>query len=112
MMCLLDFALGSLYNLGPTEIKKKNIGWVADVISGFKESRFRSRLKLVLKIPVYSVLEGVEEVVESFSQSFSPFRLPVDGQDENPPAESGLHTYSTCRQMMEGKQKCGTQTSG
>lgn len=42
------------------------------------------------RIPVYSVLEGVEEVVESFSQSFSPFRLTVEGQDENPPADSGL----------------------
>lgn len=41
---------------------------------------------------MYSVLEGVDEVVESFSQSFSPFRLPVEGQEENPPAESGLHT--------------------
>lgn len=46
----------------------------------------------MLKVPVYSVLEGVDEVVESFSQSFSPFRLPVEGQEENPPAESGLQT--------------------
>lgn len=60
------------------------------MISRIRDSRFRLRPKLVLKIPVYSVLEGVDEVVESFSQSFSPFRLPVEGQEENPPAESGL----------------------
>lgn len=41
-------------------------------------------------LPVYSVLEGVEEVVESFSQSFSPLRLPAEGQEEKPSAESGL----------------------
>ena len=41
-------------------------------------------------VPVYSVLEGVEEVVDSISQSFSPLRLPADGQEEKPPAESGL----------------------
>lgn len=45
-------------------------------------------------IPVYSALEGVDEVVESFSQSFSPFRLPVDGQEEKPSAESGLDTIT------------------
>lgn len=39
---------------------------------------------------MYSALEGVDEVVESFSQSFSSFRLPVDGQEEKPSAESGL----------------------
>lgn len=39
---------------------------------------------------MYSALEGVEDVVESFSQSFSPFRLPVEGQEEKPSAESGL----------------------
>lgn len=41
-------------------------------------------------IPVYSALEGVDEVVESFSQSFSSFRLPVEGHEEKPSAESGL----------------------
>lgn len=41
---------------------------------------------------MYSALEGVDEVVESFSQSFSPFRLPVEGQEEKPSAESGLGT--------------------
>lgn len=57
-------------------------------ISGFLDSVKRK----VWRIPVYSVLEGVEEVVESFSQSFSPFRLTVEGQEENPPADSGLQT--------------------
>lgn len=42
--------------------------------------------------PVYSVLEGVDDEVESFSQSFSPLRLPAEGQDEKPSAESGLET--------------------
>lgn len=41
-------------------------------------------------IPVYSALEGVDEVVESFSQSLSSFRLPVEGHEEKPSAESGL----------------------
>lgn len=45
-------------------------------------------------IPVYSALEGLDEVVESFSQSFSPFRLPVEGQEEKPSAESGLGTMT------------------
>lgn len=39
---------------------------------------------------MYSALEGVDEVVESFSQSFSSFRLPVEGHEEKPSAESGL----------------------
>lgn len=43
---------------------------------------------------MYSALEGVDEVVDSFSQSFSPFRLPVEGQEEKPSAESGLETIA------------------
>lgn len=39
---------------------------------------------------MYSALEGVDEVVESFSQSLSSFRLPVEGHEEKPSAESGL----------------------
>lgn len=39
---------------------------------------------------MYSALEGVDEVVESFSQSFSSLRLPAEGQEEKPSAESGL----------------------
>lgn len=47
-----------------------------------------------VEVPVYSALEGVDEVVESFSQSFSPFRLPVEGQEEKPSAESGLEAIT------------------
>lgn len=56
-----------------------------------------------LFLPVYSVLEGVEEVVESFSQSFSPLRLPAEGQDEKPSAESGL-IVATKQQTQTEKQ--------
>lgn len=51
-------------------------------------------------VPVYSVLEGVEEVVDSFSQSFSPLRLPADGQDEKPSAESGLEITTYMNKQM------------
>lgn len=44
----------------------------------------------VCLLPVYSLLEGVDEAVDSFSQSFSPLRLPVEGHEEKPSAESGL----------------------
>lgn len=63
----------------------------------------------VWRIPVYSVLEGVEEVVESFSQSFSPFRLTVEGQEENPPADSGLRTPAY---MTDGTKTRSTDDTG
>lgn len=61
-------------------------------------------------LPVYSVLEGVEEVVESFSQSFSSLRLPAEGQEEKPSAESGLideHKPTNDKRPRGGRQ---TQT--
>lgn len=59
---------------------------------------------------MYSVLEGVEEVVESFSQSFSPFRLTVEGQEENPPADSGLQmiAHMTDRTKPRNAEDMGT----
>lgn len=87
MMCLLDLALGSLYSLGPGSKRKRAL----------MRHRNRNTNDAVLKMgtaltPVYSVLEGVDDEVESFSQSFSPLRLPAEGQDEKPSAESGLET--------------------
>ena len=44
-------------------------------------------------LPVYSVLDVTEEVVDAFSQSFSPFLLLERLGDRKPSAESGLqHT--------------------
>lgn len=40
--------------------------------------------------PVYSVTDVTEEVVDPFSQSFSPFLLLVRLGDRKPSAESGL----------------------
>lgn len=44
-------------------------------------------------LPVYSVLDVTEDVVDAFSQSFSPFLLLERLGDRKPSAESGLeHT--------------------
>lgn len=40
--------------------------------------------------PVYSVLDVTDEVVDAFSQSFSPFLLLERLGDRKPSAESGL----------------------
>lgn len=46
-------------------------------------------------IPVYSVFDVTEEVVDPFSQSFSPFLLLERLGDRRPSAESGLsHTHT------------------
>lgn len=64
---------------------------------------------------MYSALEGVDEVVESFSQSFSSFRLPVDGQEEKPSAESGLRrrthglTKRCAQTETKPNEKCVTE---
>ena len=55
---------------------------------------------LLLYSPVYSVLEVTEEVVEPFSQSFSPLRLPGRLGDRKPSAESGL------QETNKGIDKC------
>lgn len=47
--------------------------------------------------PVYSVLEVMEEVVDPFSQSFSPFLLLERLGDRKPSAESGLKHTNTLR---------------
>ncbi len=45
-------------------------------------------------LPVYSVLDVTEEVVDPFSQSLSPFLLLERLGDRKPSAESGLeHTH-------------------
>lgn len=41
-------------------------------------------------LPVYSVLDVTEDVVDPFSQSFSPFLLLERLGDRKPSAESGL----------------------
>lgn len=41
--------------------------------------------------PVYSVPEATEEVVDAFSQSFSPFRLPQRLGDKKPSTDSDLN---------------------
>lgn len=41
-------------------------------------------------VPVYSVLDVTEDVVDPFSQSFSPFLLLERLGDSRPSAESGL----------------------
>lgn len=41
--------------------------------------------------PVYSVAEATEEVVDAFSQSFSPLRLPQRLGDKNPSTDSDLN---------------------
>ena len=49
-------------------------------------------------LPVYSALDMTEEVVDPFSQSFSPFLLLERLGDRKPSAESGLkhtHTYTS-----------------
>lgn len=46
--------------------------------------------KRISGLPVYSVLEVTEEVVDAFSQSFSPFLLLERLGDRKPSTESGL----------------------
>lgn len=43
--------------------------------------------------PVYSVLDVTDEVVDAFSQSFSPFLLLERLGDRKPSAESGLNRH-------------------
>lgn len=52
----------------------------------------------VLVLPVYSVFDVTEEVVEAFSQSFSPFLLLERLGDRKPSAESGLE--HTCPELI------------
>lgn len=50
-----------------------------------------------VSLPVYSVLDVTEEVVDPFSQSFSPFLLLERLGERKPSAESGLdhaHTHT------------------
>lgn len=49
-------------------------------------------------------------MVDSFSQSFSPFRLPVEGQEEKPSAESGLETV-TCKPTNDTNRQNKTPTT-
>ena len=110
MMCLLDLALGSLYSLGP--VGKK------DSVRSRKKKRYHATYSgrgdvstsRACIVPVYSALEGVDEVVDSFSQSFSPFRLPVEGQEEKPSAESGLETI-TCKPANDTNRQNKTPTA-
>lgn len=46
-------------------------------------------------LPVYSALDVTEDVVDAFSQSFSPFLLLERLGDRKPSAESGLERTST-----------------
>lgn len=51
---------------------------------------FESSFENLRKLPVYSVLDVTEDVVDPFSQSFSPFLLLERLGDRKPSAESGL----------------------
>lgn len=48
-------------------------------------------------LPVYSVFDVTEDVVDAFSQSFSPFLLLERLGDRKPSAESGLER--TCAEL-------------
>lgn len=59
------------------------------LIPVFKEN---VALKMHRHEPVYSVPDATEEVVDAFSQSFSPFRLPQRLGDKKPSTDSDLHS--------------------
>jgi hypothetical protein len=69
-------------------------------------------------VPVYSVKEVTEEVVEAFSQSFSPFLLFDRLGERKPSAESGLkHTHignthtdtHTCRKHIHTQRRVSSR---
>lgn len=52
--------------------------------------------------PVYSVPEATDDVVDAFSQSFSPFRLPQRLGDKKPSTDSDLNSkHSVCAAQTE-----------
>lgn len=52
--------------------------------------------------PVYSVFDVTEEVVDAFSQSFSPFLLLERLGDRKPSAESGLRRTNVHMHIILG----------
>lgn len=70
--------------LAVTWSEPENRAWAVWQLKGGLWSQSHAHL------PVYSVLEATEEVVEPFSQSFSPLRLLDRVEDRQPSAESGL----------------------
>lgn len=52
---------------------------------------------------MYSVPEATEEVVDAFSQSFSPFRLPQRLGERKPSTDSDLGTDDTMLGLHQGK---------
>lgn len=102
MMCLFDLALGSLYNFGP-EWKTKHWDVVMETLFGENSPpNFYSPVLICAEEkhkPVYSVLDVTEEVVDPFSQSFSPFLLLERLGDRKPSAESGLE--NTCKHIPQ-----------
>lgn len=58
------------------------------------------------ELPVYSVLDVTEDVVDPFSQSFSPFLLLERLGDRKPSAESGLQHKMQTQNLISGSLFC------
>lgn len=56
------------------------------------------------ELPVYSVFDVTEDVVDPFSQSFSPFLLLERLGDRKPSAESGLQ--HKCKHKISFPGRC------
>lgn len=65
------------------------------------DSDSKKRVELKATLPVYSALDVTEEVVDPFSQSFSPFLLLERLGDRKPSAESGLDAHTRTQTQIQ-----------